>query len=54
MDTNPQDCKFFVTTSHTLIIRNITAEDGGFYFCHGRMGQEAQYKYNYLVDGLAL
>lgn len=50
METNVTINKIHVNIDHTLVINNIDEKDCGLYFCIGLEGQEAEKKYNYLID----
>lgn len=50
MDSNVTHNRIRVTIEHSLIIRNVTINDTGFYYCIGLEGQESANKYSYLID----
>lgn len=54
MDSQSTLNRLHVNQAHSLIFRDVLQSDSGFYFCLGLEGQEAQKKYNYLVDSMSI
>jgi hypothetical protein len=51
MSNMPGVDRIYLGLDHTLVIKNIKQEDAGIYYCHGPLGEELEYRYNYLIDG---
>ncbi|KAJ9582441.1 hypothetical protein L9F63_003239 [Diploptera punctata] len=50
MEGDLQLNRVYVTPDHTLVVNNISLNDAGIYFCHGSLGEDAAFQYNYLLD----
>lgn len=52
MNNNLTLSRILINTHHTLIFHNITYNDSGLYYCRGLEEQEAEFKYNFLLDSM--
>lgn len=50
MHSNSSLNRVLMNMQHSLIFRNTTVNDTGFYYCIGLEGQESDNKYSYFID----
>ncbi|KAF5282032.1 hypothetical protein FQA39_LY00556 [Lamprigera yunnana] len=52
MDNNVTHNRVLVNLEHSLIFRNFSLNDTGFYYCIGLEGQESKNRYSYVIDAI--
>ncbi|XP_024939922.1 uncharacterized protein LOC107266555 isoform X1 [Cephus cinctus] len=50
MDNNMSYNRIHVTLEYSLVIKSFQMSDKGIYRCHGQVGQEEEYKFNYRLE----
>lgn len=42
--------RVYMKPDHTLVFNRTIEDDAALYYCSGRLGEDQNFKYNYLVD----